>query len=153
VSVAGGSLCTMTIALAPGQLNLAVSDLSRSIDFYRLLGWPVGEPTGPHVAIDFGSGFTVALDQYEFARQWNSGTPALSGGSAVLSVTVAERPDVDTLVDRMAGAGYAVRQVPYDAFWGSRFAVIADPDGHQIGVMSPGVAEHRFWPPSDAPTA
>lgn len=143
----------MSNALAPSQLSLAVSDLTRSVDFYRLLGWPVGEPSGPHVSIDFGSGFTVELDQYEFARQWNNGTPVLSGGSAVLSVRVAERPDVDALVGRMAGAGYAVRQVPYDTFWGSRFAVIADPDGHQIGVMSPSVAEHRFWPPSDAPTA
>jgi uncharacterized glyoxalase superfamily protein PhnB len=63
-----------------------------------------------------------------------------------------ERPDVDARVDRMAGAGYAIRQIPYDTFWGCRFAVIVDPDGHQIGVMSPSVAEHRFWPPSDAPT-
>ncbi|HEY9482864.1 MAG TPA: VOC family protein [Micromonosporaceae bacterium] len=142
----------MSNSLAPSQLNLVVRDLSRSIDFYRLLGWPVGEPAGSHVAIDFGEGLTVELDQYDFARQWNSGTPMLNGGSAVLSVTVAERPDVDALVDRMAGAGYVVRQVAYDTFWGSRFAVIADPDGYQIGIMSPSVAEHRFWPPSDAPT-
>ncbi len=147
------SMLNMSNSLAPSQLNLVVSDLSRSIEFYRLLGWPVGEPTGPHVAIDFGEGLTVALDQYDFARQWNSGTPTLTGGGAVLSVTVTGRTDVDALVDRMAGAGHVVRQVPYDAFWGSRFAVIADPDGYQIGIMSPGVAEHRFWPPTDAPTA
>jgi catechol 2,3-dioxygenase-like lactoylglutathione lyase family enzyme len=143
----------MTNSLVPSQLNLVVSDLSRSIEFYRLLGWPVGEPTGPHVEIDFGSGLTVDLDEYEFAHQWNSGTPSLTGGSAVLSVRVAERPDVDSLVARMASAGHVVRQVPYDTFWGSRFAVIADPDGYQIGIMSLSVAEHRFWPPTDAPTA
>lgn len=143
----------MSNALAPSQLNLVVADLSRSIEFYRLLGWPVGEPTGPHVAIEFGSGLIVELDEYDFARQWNSGTPSLSGGSAVLSLTVPERPDVDALVDRMASSGYGVRQVPYDTFWGSRFAVIADPDGHQIGIMSPSETDHRFWPPSDAPNA
>ena len=135
------------------QINLAVSDLSRSIEFYRLLGWPVDEPTGPHVAIEFDTGLSVALDQYDFARQWHSGTPPLNGGSSVLTVAVAGRSDVDALVDRMAGGGYAVRQVPYDTFWGSRFAVIADPDGYQIGIMSPGEAERRFWPPTDAPAA
>jgi catechol 2,3-dioxygenase-like lactoylglutathione lyase family enzyme len=76
----------MKTSPAPSQINLAVSDLSRSIEFYRLLGWPVGEPTGHHVAIDFGTGLTVELDQYDFARQWHSGTPpvitSLNGGAA-----------------------------------------------------------------------
>jgi catechol 2,3-dioxygenase-like lactoylglutathione lyase family enzyme len=141
----------MNASPAPTQINLAVSDLSRSIEFYRLLGWPVDEPTGAHVAIEFGTGLTVELDQYDFARQWHSGTPPLTGGSSVLSVAVAERSDVDALVDRMAGGGYAVRQMPYNTFWGSRFAVIADPDGYQIGIMSPSEAKRRFWPPSEAP--
>ena len=133
----------------PRQINLVVRDVERSAAFYRLLGWRV-EPTGPHAAIIF-DGFRVELDQHEFAEQWNSGAPAVGGGSAVLSVYVADRAGVDALVERVTAAGHRVVQKPYDAFWGSRFAIIADPDGYQIGLMSPEEEDRRFWPPRPAP--
>ena len=141
----------MSVVPTPGQINLVVRDLARSIAFYRLLGWNVGEPTGLHVSVPFGDGFVVDLDQHEFAQQWNSGTPTVNGGSAVLCLGVGERGKVDEIVERMTAAGHRVRQVPYDTFWGSRFAIIDDPDGYQIGLMSPSMAEHRYWPPRDAP--
>ena len=135
----------------PDQINLVVRDLERSMAFFRLLGWQVGEPTGPHVSIPFPNGFHVDLDQHEFARQWNSGTPEPGGGAMVLCVSTTNREEVDALYRRMVDAGHASRQVPYDTFWGSRFAVIADPDGHQIGLMSPSEQRYRYWPPTDAP--
>jgi uncharacterized glyoxalase superfamily protein PhnB len=30
-----------------------------------------------------------------------------------------------------------VQQPPYDAFWGARYAVVSDPDGNAVGIMSP----------------
>jgi predicted enzyme related to lactoylglutathione lyase len=134
---------------SPGQINLVVSDLARSMEFYRLLGW-MAEPAGPHAAYVF-DGFRVELDEYGFARQWNSGTPPVSGGSCVFCLNVSGRDDVDEVVGRVTGAGHRLVQKPYDAFWGSRMAVVADPDGYQIGLMSPIEPERRFWPPSQAP--
>lgn len=37
---------------------------------------------------------------------------------------------------------------PCDAFWGARFAVVADPDGRDVGLMSSSDAEHRSSPPA-----
>ena len=28
-------------------------------------------------------------------------------------------------------------QAPYDVFWGARFAIVEDPDGNPVGLMSP----------------
>jgi catechol 2,3-dioxygenase-like lactoylglutathione lyase family enzyme len=133
----------------PGQINLAVRDIDRSVAFYRLLGWSA-EPTGPHASYVF-DGFRVELDQEKFARQWNRGTPPLAGGSALFCVYVAGRPEVDDLVERVTSAGHRLVQKAYDAFWGARFAVVADPDGYQIGIMSPIDDEQKYWPPRDAP--
>jgi catechol 2,3-dioxygenase-like lactoylglutathione lyase family enzyme len=36
-----------------------------------------------------------------------------------------------------AGHGEHVQQEPYDAFWGARYAVVSDPDGNGVGIMSP----------------
>jgi len=38
---------------------------------------------------------------------------------------------------------------PYDAFWGSRFAVVTDPDGNAVGLMSP--RDDAFRGPSPSP--
>jgi uncharacterized glyoxalase superfamily protein PhnB len=133
----------------PRQVNLVVRDLGRSLEFYRLLGWET-EPTGPHAEFVF-DGFSVELDEHGSAQQWNRGTPAVAGGSCVLVLSVADRGDVDAVVQRLTSAGHRLVQRPYDAFWGSRFAVVADPDGHQIGLMSPPMDEHRYWPPREAP--
>jgi len=133
------------------QINLVVRDLEKSLAFYRLLGLDFGEPTGLHAAITFPSGFRLDLDQHEFAKQWNSGTTALNGGSVVLCLSVPERDDVDKLWQRMVDAGHKPRQKSYDAFWGCRFAIVDDPDGYQIGLMSPSDDDRRYWPPVDAP--
>lgn len=133
------------------QINLVVADIEQSLAFYRLLGLPFNEPTGMHAWYAFANGMRLELDQYEFAELWNSGTPPAIGGTAVFNVSVDERQHVDDLWQRMVDAGYGSPQRPYDAFWGSRYAIVADPDGYQIGLMSPGIEEHRFWPPTQAP--
>ena len=35
---------------------------------------------------------------------------------------------------------------PIDAFWGARYAVVNDPDGNHVGIMSPSDEEHRSVP-------
>lgn len=47
------------------------------------------------------------------------------------------RDRVDEIHADLIGAGYAGQQEPYDAFWGARYAVVEDPDGNPVGIMSP----------------
>ena len=53
------------------------------------------------------------------------------------------RAEVDALVAALAAEGVPVQQVPYDAFWGARYAVVSDPDGNAVGIMSPVDAAFR----------
>jgi uncharacterized glyoxalase superfamily protein PhnB len=50
---------------------------------------------------------------------------------------VPTRDAVDDLYREMVSAGYRGLQEPWDAFWGARYAVIEDPDGIGVGLMSP----------------
>ena len=47
----------------------------------------------------------------------------------------------------MTSAGYRGLQAPYDAFWGARYAVIEDPDGLAVGLMSEISAARKSAPP------
>jgi hypothetical protein len=39
-------------------------------------------------------------------------------------------------------------QPPYDAFWGARYAIVEDPNGIAVGIMSPVSDEYKSPPPT-----
>ena len=56
-------------------------------------------------------------------------------------------PDGEGVLKEVTAAGYAGEQPPYDAFWGARYAVVADPEGNSVGLMSPVDPAMRSAPP------
>jgi uncharacterized glyoxalase superfamily protein PhnB len=48
----------------------------------------------------------------------------------------------------MTGADYRGLREPHDAFWGERYAIIEDPDGIAVGLMSP-MSPYRKAPPPE----
>ena len=135
-----------------GQLNIVVADMSASVAFYRRLGLEVDD-TGPwatqHVEIAMPNGFSIDLDAVEFARRWDAGWHGHAGpGRNVIGFHVASRAAVDEVYADVTVAGYVGQQPPYDAFWGARYAIVEDPDGNPIGIMSPRDPSRRSAPPS-----
>ena len=71
-------------------------------------------------------------------RLYNAGWAGSGAeGATLIGFRVATRDAVDETYDRLTAAGYLGLQEPYDAFWGARYAIVADPDGRQVGLMSP----------------
>ena len=79
---------------------------------------------------------TLDIDSQAFAQVWDQGWPAERTG-AVISFGVRDRDTVDRTYADLTGAGYIGQQPPFDAFWGARYAVVEDPDGNAVGLMSP----------------
>jgi uncharacterized glyoxalase superfamily protein PhnB len=142
------------------QINVVCGDLSASIAFYRRLGVEIPDArvwrtaTGEHhataaeqsadQAIDFD------LDSAAFAQMWNKGWKGRTdlAGRVVVGFRVPTRIDVDHVFNDMTGAGYRGLQEPHDAFWGARYAIIEDPDGIAVGLMSPVSADQKSPPPN-----
>lgn len=138
-----------------GQINLLVNDMAASLEFYRLLEldvsdafeWPAG--SGAEHVDDMRSdgGCYMALDNYPMARIWNSEfEPGRSRGNVVIGLMVETRADVDRLYAAVKAAGHPVGQEPYDAFFGSRYAIVIDPDGNQVGLKSPIEDDRKYVP-------
>jgi uncharacterized glyoxalase superfamily protein PhnB len=64
---------------------------------------------------------------------------------------LATREAVDERFVELTSAGYLGRQAPFDAFWGARYAIVADPDGNDVGLMSPIDDSRRTWPLQESP--
>ena len=133
------------------QVNLVSRDVAASAAFYERLGVVVPAVPAPwgdhHVSLEAGDGLDVDIDSASFAGQWDRGWPAGSAG-VVLGFQLSSRDQVDRTYADLTGAGYAGQQEPYDAFWGARYAVVEDPDGIAVGLMSPISAKHRAPPPT-----
>ena len=77
-------------------------------------------------------------------------------GSGLATGPTSQRPrlqgrhgeEVDEIYARLTDAGAKAQQSPIDAFWGSRYAVVEDPDGNAVGIMSPPETEHQSPGPS-----
>lgn len=128
------------------QVNVVVSDMERSVAFYRLLGLhdePMPPEWHPHHRRLTGGGSGIPdfeLDSEAFAGEWAEGLGSSTGsgsGRTVLGFQVPTRHDVDQLYSRLVAAGHRSQQSPYDAFWGARYAVVEDPDGNPVGLTSP----------------
>jgi len=139
------------------MLNVVVGDMSASLDFYRRLGIavPDGSVTaGGYVQLRMPGGFSLELDTAESARLWHAGWRAGPAGvGVVIGFSLPTREAVDARCAELTSAGYAGRQPPFDAFWGARYAIVADPDVNDVGLMSPLDESRRTRPPegSQAP--
>jgi catechol 2,3-dioxygenase-like lactoylglutathione lyase family enzyme len=135
------------------QVNLVVRDMARSLEFYRRLGLTIDEGSDPdwarhHASCRTPDGIRLEFDSQAFARQWDPGwRPAAGSGLGVLFFAVDTREDVDRVFAELTQAGAPVQKPPEDAFWGQRYAIVEDPDGNAVGLMSPMDPARRFAPP------
>jgi uncharacterized glyoxalase superfamily protein PhnB len=139
------------------QLDLVVRDMEAAIAFYRALGVDIPDaaiwrtPSGVHhVDVTMPGGLTFHMDSAALAKVYNQGwrEPSGAGTRSVLTFHVSARDDVDRIHEKLSGLGHPTSQPPYDTFWGARYAIVEDPDGNQVGIMSPSDPARRTGPPA-----
>jgi uncharacterized glyoxalase superfamily protein PhnB len=130
--------------------------MAASLAFYRRLGVEIPDnhvwatPSGAHhVGAKDGGAAHFDIDSAAFAQIWNSGWRGRTDlkGRVVIGFFVETREAVDALYADLTAAGQPGLQTPFDAFWGARYAIVEDPDGIAVGLMSPVSAERRTPPP------
>ena len=127
------------------QLNLVAGDMDATLAFYRVLGveiddvppewaaWAPHHQNQRHSPANRGS--ELEFDSAEFAPYYDRGWGG--GPGTVIGFRVSSREAVDATFNALIEAGYPASQAPYDAFWGARYAIVVDPDGRHVGIMSP----------------
>lgn len=116
-------------------LSIVVSDMARSVEFYRLCGLdlPSDAADQPHVESVVEGGFRLMFDTVETVQAFDPGwEPPKGGHRMALALQCATPADVDASYQRLVDAGHGGRLPPFDAFWGQRYAVVNDPDGNPV---------------------
>jgi catechol 2,3-dioxygenase-like lactoylglutathione lyase family enzyme len=122
------------------QLNaigIVASDMSRSIAFYRALGLEVPETPGEgHIDAFLPNGVRFMLDSEETIRSFRPDWSRAAGNQLALAFECSSPAEVDETYARLTAAGFHGEKEPWDAFWGQRYAQLADPDGVPVDLYA-----------------
>jgi predicted enzyme related to lactoylglutathione lyase len=61
----------------------------------------------------------------------------IPGRVNVIGFTLDTRAAVDATYAQLVAAAHDGLQPPFDTFWGARYAIVEDPNGNHVGLMSP----------------
>jgi uncharacterized glyoxalase superfamily protein PhnB len=124
----------------PALVEIVVSDMGRTLAFYRLLGLDIpAEADGePHVDVELAGGMRLAFDTEatiaSFHPAWKPGT---GNGRVGLAFAFPVPAAVDDAYAQLTAAGHHGELEPFDAFWGMRYATVHDPDGTGVDLFAP----------------
>ena len=116
-------------------IGIVSADLGRTRAFYALLGVTVAEGDD-HVEATLPSGLRLMFDTEDVMRSFRADWTRTTGNTVALAFECSSPVEVDEVYARVVAAGFHGEKEPWDAFWGQRYAQLADPDGTPVDVFS-----------------
>jgi uncharacterized glyoxalase superfamily protein PhnB len=122
----------------PDLVGFVVRNMAESLRFYRLLGLalPTEVDNEPHVEITLPGGFRIAWDTLDLMKSIHPDWIEPTGQRMALAFKCESPAEVDALYARIIQSGYHGYRVPWDAFWGQRYATLIDPDGCLVDLFA-----------------
>ena len=129
-----------TVTLQLSAIGLVVSDMRRTLDFYRALGLEVPEnaESEQHVEVTLPGGLRLLFDVEDVIRSFDPGwSPGTGSPRSSLAVACSTPDEVDATYTSLVSQGFEGHLEPWDAFWGQRYASLHDPDGNTVDLFAP----------------
>lgn len=117
-------------------IGIVSSNLRASIAFYRLLGVDFPEDGEGHIEATLPSGLRFMLDAEEVVKSFRPDWARATGNQLALAFECASPAEVDETYEQVTAAGFVGEKEPWDAFWGQRYAQLADPDGVPVDLFA-----------------
>jgi uncharacterized glyoxalase superfamily protein PhnB len=116
-------------------IGIVSSDLARTRELYGLLGieFSAGDD---HVEATLSNGVRLMLDTEGVVRSFKADWQRATGNQLGLAFECASPAEVDELYARVVAAGFHGEKEPWDAFWGQRYAQLADPDDVPVDLFA-----------------
>ena len=126
------------MAIRMDAIGMVSRNLEASLQFYRQLGIeiPAGQEGEDHVEATLACGCRMMWDKVELMRSIDPGWVEPVGQRISLAFKCDSPAEVDALYERVVQSGYRGHKQPWDAFWGQRYAQVADPDGNLVDLFA-----------------
>jgi uncharacterized glyoxalase superfamily protein PhnB len=127
------------MSIKPDMVGLVVRDMAAALRFYRMLelAIPDGVEGEAYVEVITPNGYRISWNTLEMVKGIDAGWVEPVGQRISLAFKCGSPAEVDAAYARITEAGYPGHQVPWDAFWNQRYAVVEDPDGNKVDLFAP----------------
>lgn len=120
-------------------VGVASTDLQKTADFYRLLGFqfPEFKTDEDHLEpITPDGSARLMIDSKSMIKNILGADPK-PGNHSSFAIYYDTPAEVDRVVAGVKKAGFTVVTEPWYAFWGQRYAIVQDPDGYKVDLFAP----------------
>jgi len=119
-------------------IGIVVSDMSKALAFYRLLGLEIPEPEAgeDHVEVELPNGVRLMWDTEALIKSFDPEWTRPTGSRIGLAFECASAAEVNALHAHAVASGYWSHKDPWDAFWGQRYVQLCDPDGTVVDLFA-----------------
>jgi len=120
-------------------VSITSGNMTKSAEFYRLLGFrfPAFDADAKHLEPMAEPGEVRLMIDDRGLMQSITGKPPIPPNHSSFAMKCANPAEVDGAAKAIAAAGFTVIKEPWDAFWGQRYAIVADPDGYHVDLFAP----------------
>jgi catechol 2,3-dioxygenase-like lactoylglutathione lyase family enzyme len=119
-------------------VGVTSSNLKETVKFYTTLGFtfPDYEPDEQHLEPLTPDGSArLMIDSKELITNILGKVPQTANHSS-FAIEFSSPEEVNLVAKKIAEQNYTLVKEPWDAFWGQRYAIIADPDGYMIDLYA-----------------
>ena len=127
------------MAIKPDMIGIIVKNMASALPFYRLLGLgiPDGKDTEAFVEVITPNGYRISWNSLEMVKGLEPDWVEPRGVRMAMAFKCDSPGEVDAVHAKLTAAGYRSHKVPFDAFWGQRYATVLDPDDNPVDLFAP----------------
>ena len=118
-------------------IGIIAADLEASLAFYGRLGLEFTAFGEGHHEATMDSGFRVMIDSVATIESFSTYEAASGGRNVAIAFSCDSPAEVDAAFAAVTEAGAAVKESPFDAPWGQRYATVYDPDQNPVDLYAP----------------
>lgn len=126
------------MAVVPQTIDIVVADMAKALAFYRILGLSVSTDADEEERVQIATpgGATLGFLTETIMKASNPHWQQPVGQRVTFACRCDSPEEVDAVYARVTRAGFQGRQAPWDAFWGQRYAMLADSDGNRVDLFA-----------------
>lgn len=119
-------------------VGVSSGDIKKTAEFYSLLGFDF---TGVDLTQDHVEPITpdgsarLMIDSNQMIKDITGEEP-VQGNHSTFAIEYPSVEELNGVADKLKKAGFVFKKEPWDAFWGQRYAIIADPDGCLVDLYA-----------------
>lgn len=120
-------------------IAIVVSNLSASLEFYRVLGLkiPIGQENEYYVECVSKHASTIVFIPQKNMLKLNPNWRETEGkGNVGMHFKFNDSNGVEDTYNKLMDMGYESVTTPYNTKWGERFAEVLDPDGNTVSLFA-----------------